>query len=139
MQTTKEKIAYLRGVLDGSDSFKDPAQKGVFEKLLDIVDALASEVDDLAIEQQDLEEYVQAVDEDLYDLEDDMDDLEEDDQLEMVEMDCPSCGETVVFEEGFLYDDDIKIHCPHCDAIVFDSVDLEDEEVGDESLFRDEE
>ncbi|NMA62404.1 MAG: hypothetical protein GX956_11025, partial [Firmicutes bacterium] len=48
METVKEKIAYLRGVMDGDSSLQEGRVRFLFEKTLQILADLAEEVDELA-------------------------------------------------------------------------------------------
>jgi len=140
LDTVKEKIAYLRGMLDSSKEIAGTEQlKTVLLQMVDILNDLADDVDDLYYGQEELEEYLEAIDADLADLEEAAEDYDDeecdchDHDLEMVEMECPRCHNTVAFEEDFLYDDDVTITCPDCGEIVYDSQDLEDDEESIES------
>lgn len=134
----KERIAYIRGLMEGSDFCRNDVQaKTIWENILRVCDDLADSVAGVQEGQEELEEYVEAIDSDLSDLEGDIY-AEDDDECEcedcetcghdededsepghVVEMECPKCGEGVVFEEGFLYDADVEISCPECGAIVY--------------------
>lgn len=122
----KERIAYLRGLIDGSDFCGRNAQmKSVWDSLLAICSDLADKVEMLEAGQAETDEYMEAIDCDLADLEDELfgfdDDDDDDDDLDdhVVEMVCPECGEEVFFEEEFLYDSDVEVTCPECGAVVF--------------------
>lgn len=116
MKTIKEKIAYLRGLLEGGNLYgKDPNAKVFWDHLLSILDDVAESIDALGANQEELAEYVEAIDSDLMDLEEEAYPDEDDD---WVETDCPECGEPVSFEESFLYDDDVQVTCPECGAVV---------------------
>lgn len=135
VESTKEKIAYLRGLLDGSAVLDEEGTRKVMVKLLDILELVANDVDELAFDQQEMENYLEAVDEDLNELEENIDHDEhhhchchDDDDDDMIEMDCPACGETVTFEEDLIYEEaDITINCPNCGAVLFDSADFDDD------------
>jgi predicted RNA-binding Zn-ribbon protein involved in translation (DUF1610 family) len=123
----KERIAYLRGLIDGSDFCGQNAQvKSVWDSLLALCSDLADKVEMLESGQAETEEYMEAIDCDLADLEDELfgcgdDDDDDDDDLDgdVVEMACPECGEEVFFEEDFLYDSDVEVTCPECGAVVY--------------------
>jgi len=133
--TVKEKIAYLRGLIEGSDFLgRDAQARAILEKMLEIFDDMANLLDELEAGQEEVEEYLEAIDADLGELEeeiyghdhdrdddDDEDDDDEDDDEEtnFVEMECPKCKETVYFEEDFLYDDDVEVACPECGATIY--------------------
>lgn len=134
MDTIREKIAYLRGMLDGTGDITQEEQlKHIIQRLIDILDELADDVDDLFFGLDEIEEYVEAVDADLADLEEfscDCDAHDSDLELDMVELECPSCQNLVAFEEDFLYDDgEIEISCPECGETIYynDSSDLDDD------------
>ena len=113
MATIKEKIAYLKGLMEGSDFYGGDAQaRNVWGRVLEILEDLADEVEMLRIGQEETEEYLEALDSDLEAIEDEIygdddDDDDDDDEVEFVEMECPNCKETVYFEEEFLEDDDV--------------------------------
>lgn len=147
METVKEKIAYLRGMLDSSGGApNDEQMKLVFQRFVEVLSDLADDIDDLFFGQEEIEEYVEAIDADLADLEDSFyegtddeyadDDYDTDDDyyygaedLEMVEMECPNCHEPVVFEEDFLYDDHVEVTCPECGDTVYISEELDDQDL----------
>lgn len=130
----KERIAYVRGLIEGAESFQpDPTSRAVWENLLIVCDELAESVAELETAQSELEEYVEGIDTDLCDLEEEVygeeyaadgDDLDEEEagdenEDEFVRTECPRCGEEVYFEEGFLYDDDVEISCPECGEVLY--------------------
>jgi hypothetical protein len=134
----REKIAYLRGLLEGSElAGNEVNPRVVWEKMLEIFDAVAERIEELEIGQEELEEYVEALDADLGDLEEevhgheqdyDEEDDEDEDDAHFVEMQCPRCGETVYFEEDFLFDDGHEVACPECGEIIYTSGAGDDEE-----------
>lgn len=136
METVREKIAYLRGMIDASDRLREEPSGVIFQKMLEILDELATDVDELYIGQAEIEEYLEAIDEDLADLEDDLDDDVDEDEL--VEVDCPHCHEPVYFEEDFLYDDDVEVSCPDCGSVVYDSSEFDEEDDVEADLEEDE-
>ena len=83
---------------------------------------------ELEEEQTDLVEYVESIDEDLADMEDDIYEYEEDEDeddeeegLSFIEMECPNCSDLVEIDEDLLYDDEVDIVCPNCQAIILSS------------------
>jgi len=149
LETVREKIAYLRGIIDGDPSMEEGRNSFLFTKLLQILEDLADEVEYLAGAQDDLDDYLQEVDFDLAYLEDeffqddddrfDFDDQDGDweDSVEgsLVEVECPECEDIVTFDEDFLFDQGVQIRCPRCDAVVFETDDFEDfEELFDEDI-----
>lgn len=105
----KERIAYVRGLLEGADFYgRDERGRAIWENLLGICSQLADAVEMLEEEQDELEAYIAAVDADLSDLE------EESEVSEYVVVECPRCGEEVCFEEDLLFDDETQVSCPEC-------------------------
>jgi phage FluMu protein Com len=142
LETVKEQIAYLRGVMDGDSSLQEGRVRFLFEKTLQILEHLARDAEELSQAQEELDEYLQEVDFDLAYLEDEFfaDDDEctcredDDDDWEewedccgsLVEVECPQCQDIVTFDEDFLFDQGVQIRCPRCDAVVFETDDFED-------------
>lgn len=130
MPTVKEKIAYLKGLMEGSEFYgNDTHAQTVWGRMMEILDDLAEQVEVLRASQEEAEEYLEAIDSDLSDVEDEVYDTGDahDEEIEFIEMECPECQETVYFEEDFLYDDDVEISCPECGRVLFSS-DAEEEE-----------
>jgi len=70
LETVREKIAYLRGIIDGDSSLEEGRNGFMFSKILQILEQLAADVDELKKAQEELDEYLQEVDFDLACLED---------------------------------------------------------------------
>lgn len=139
MESIKEKIAYLRGIIDGDASLKEERIRFLFEKTMLVLEEIAEDLDQLILAQEELEEYLQEIDFDLTDLEDDFYVEEEDEYAEdwddpdspkvpLIELECPQCQEIVAFDQDFLFDQGVRIRCPRCGAVVFESDDLEEAE-----------
>ena len=132
--TTAEKVAYLKGLAEGLGT--DPATKEgkILTTILDILEDLALEVEDLGADVAELGDGLDAVSDDLEDVEevlfgDDEDDEDGepwDGETVFYECECPSCGETVTFEESVL--DKGSIQCPSCGEVL-EFIKGEDEEV----------
>jgi endogenous inhibitor of DNA gyrase (YacG/DUF329 family) len=132
MNDLRARVAYLQGLADGLDLHESSKEGKLLYGIIDVLTDFAEEVEELQIGQDQLEEYIETIDEDLYDLEDEVyeeyeDDDDEDylcscgeDIDEFVEVDCPTCGETVMFDSDILEDSDtIEVICPSCDEVVF--------------------
>jgi len=142
VETIREKIAYLRGIVDGDSSLTEGRNGFLFTKILQVLEELAHEVEEISQVQDELEDYLQEVDYDLAYLEDefflDEDDVECDchdhdhDEWDdspdgsLVEVECPDCQDIVTFDEEFLFDEGVQIRCPRCDAVVFETSDFEE-------------
>src|SRR5690625_7667292 len=139
MSTVRERIAYVRGLIEGADLARNGAvTRDVLEKMLDIFDAIADEVEEMEVGRLEVEQYLEAIDADLGDLEvevlgDELDGEEGDDDEtdgHFIEMQCPSCRVTVYFEDDILFADEDDIACPECGEVVYrvDGPDRDDDE-----------
>lgn len=136
-----EKSVYLKGLADGMVLDKSTKEGKLLAALLDLVDEMTHELADIRedIEEIDgdmeyLNEYVEELDDDLEAVEDYLDELEEDEDEEDEEFEecdgdcegcegcnfddddffeivCPSCGETVCFDQKL---DPENLVCPAC-------------------------
>lgn len=150
-----EKMSYLQGLLDGLEL--DTATKEgkaliqmseVMHELVLYVEDLQSQVDELTELCDILDEDLGAVEDDFYDdeeLDEDEDDEEDDwdeddfdDDDELYEVTCPSCGDTILLDEGML--EEGSLNCPNCDELLefdFDDLTIEDFEEEDDSEEKD--
>ena len=135
--SAREKIAYLKGLLDGLGPAKDEGQNKIFGAMVDALEALSLEVDEheeLLEEQrelyEDLADDCALLDEDLDSMErvfaefmgegDDDDEDDDDDDDDDVDFDesyisvcCPSCA-YVFYYQPEEYEGDEKLVCPGC-------------------------
>ncbi len=117
--TITEKVAHLKGLVEGMDFDDDKKETKVLNEILDILEDISLTVSDLDDEMGLVTEQLDAVDEDLAELEevfydecDDCCDCDCDD--EMYEVECPTCGETVYFDEDIIMEGSAQ--CPNCGA-----------------------
>ncbi len=131
MMTVTEKVAYLKGLVEGLDLGKDDKEKKVINAVLDVLEDLALAVSDLDDEMELVTEQLDAVDEDLADLEEvfyeELDDCDCDCDCddcdcgcdcddELYEVECPNCGEVIVLDEEIILDGEID--CPACGELL---------------------
>lgn len=122
-----EKVAFIKGLLQGMKLSDNDPYKELFQQILDVLDDLAATVTDMEENLDELDAYVAEIDEDLEAVEDYLDEEDEDeDALEddFYSIVCPTCG------EEFSVDDEVaelgKINCPNCgEDLEFDLSDLE--------------
>ncbi|NLJ80390.1 MAG: hypothetical protein GX335_05135 [Firmicutes bacterium] len=134
MESTREKIAYLKGIIDGDSSLKEERIRFLFENTMGVLEEIARDLDELALAQKELEDYLQEIDFDLTDLEDDFyveeedgeDWLGADEEQSFLELECPQCGEKVTLDKALIFREGVRIQCPDCGALVFESSDSED-------------
>ena len=133
-----EKVAYLKGLAEGMELDTGKKEGKLLAAIIDVLDDLALELADLRDLQMELEDGLDAVSEDLedvedivYDCDDDFDDEDEDYEDEEEDEDCyattcPTCEETIYFDESIL--EDGEVICPNCgEKLEFDMSSLEDE------------
>jgi len=136
MSNIKERVAYLHGLTQGLNIGSQSAEGKLLINIIDVLDDMAEEVNNIQLVQEDLETYVESMDEDLTDLEEEVyEDMSGDD---VVEVQCPSCRETVSFESDLLDDDDdVEVSCPHCGDTVYNStLEIESIDMDDDRLIN---
>ena len=143
-----EKVAYLKGLMEGMNLSADSNEGKLFRAIVDVLDEIALEVEDLTDEVMELGDGLDVISDDLGDVEDiiydeDDEDDEDDDDYEELDEDEDDeeeeCYATTFpeFEEEIFFDDSVledgKVECPNCGATLeFDPEDLvEDEEKDD--------
>lgn len=155
--TISEKVAYLKGLMEGLSIPADTPEGKVLYCMADILEDLALSNEDLEKDTAQLQDYVEELDEDLGDVEeylftedgddddddeedefvdfadddddDDDDDDEEEDDSDIYALECPSCGETIYLDESLL--DETDILCPACHEPISFDIEMDDEEIED--------
>ena len=127
--TLTEKVAYLKGLMDGLSFDKNSSEGKIIAAMADVVDDLATTVTDMDEEMETLHDYIEEIDEDLGNVEEAVFDCDDDcDCGDVIEVDCPNCGETVFFDESI---DPEHLICPACNkefSCVCDRCDSDDGE-----------
>ena len=143
--TITEKVAYVRGLMEGLDLDADKKEVKVLNAVIELLDDMAATVSELEEGYQDMADQLDEVDADLGDLEEEFyggcdddecdcccgDDDEEDLEDEMddcyYEVTCPACQETICLSEDLIAEG--KIDCPNCgETLEFDLDGIEEEE-----------
>ena len=116
-----EHAAYIKGAFDFSEIDKNSTEGKIIGELLTLVADMADKINALEADNKELHEYVEELDHDLgeveeelyfYDDDEDFDDYDDlNDDEEFYEIECPSCGELVYFDESIDLSDLI---CPAC-------------------------
>lgn len=152
-----EKMSYLQGLLAGLELDTSTKEGKAITQMAEVMSELVLYVDDLQSQVDELTELCDILDQDLGSVEDDFydddefecsgdcdscdeedwrdeddddfdefDDDEDDDEL--YEITCPSCGDTILLDEGML--EEGSINCPNCNELLeFDYDDLSIEEI----------
>ena len=141
--TTIEKVAYLKGLMEGMKIDETSDNGKLFKLIVGILDDVTKDVADIEDYVTELTEQVDAVDEDLNALEEDFyEEWDEEDDCdcdcdcdccdcdeEYYDVTCPSCNEDFEVDEDTLLDGGVD--CPNCGEHLefdFDEDDAEDEE-----------
>ncbi len=127
--TLTEKVAYLKGLAAGLDLDKDSKETKIFEAMFDILEDMALTVNEIDEDLGEIEEIVDAIDEDLDELEeyvycDDEDFCCCDDEDDLYEVECPSCGEEIFLDDEMLEEEFIE--CPACGEKLELDIDFDD-------------
>ena len=135
--TTNEKVAYMKGLMEGM-KIDDTTENGkLFALVVDVLDDLANDVADLQDYVAELTEQVDAVDEDLNTLEEDFYEEWDEDCCDCgcdcdcgdeayYDVTCPSCNEEFEVDEDTLLDGGVE--CPNCGEHLEFDFDEDDEE-----------
>lgn len=111
--TLTEKVAYIKGLLEGLKIDEDKPENKVLLAVVDLLDDMALSVADLEDGYDELSEQIDAVDEDLDLLEKDFyDEWDECDDEDFYEVKCPTCGEEICLDGDMLAEGEIE--CPNC-------------------------
>ena len=129
-----ENAAYIKGLFDGYEIDKNTKEGKIISEMLILLADMADKINALEADNKELHEYVEELDHDLgeveeelyfsddyYDYDDDedyedYDDLNDDEDYdledgEFYEIECPSCGEIVCFDDSLEVD---ELVCPAC-------------------------
>ncbi len=142
-----EKVAYLKGLIEGLEINESTKEGKVILAMADILNDMALTAEDMQDQIDEIVEVVDTIDEDLgeierdfYEIDDDCDccdddcdcydddcDCCDDDDDELYEVVCPSCGDTICLNEGML--EEGSMNCPGCNELLefdFDEEDIDE-------------
>lgn len=134
-----EKVAYLKGLTEGLALDTETKEGKIISAMIDILDDMALELQDHQDQLTELSDGLDAVSDDLEDVEDivydedeadyddEDEDEEEDDSEDCYATTCPTCEETIYFDESIL--EDGEVICPNCgEKLEFDLSDVEEDD-----------
>ena len=140
--TVTEKVAYLKGLMEGMKLDTTTNEGKVLAAVVDILADLADDLEEVASDLFDLGEDVDAISDDLSDVEDYLcdeydDEYDEDDEYEdededddeeplFFEVTCPACEKTITIDEDVLNLGSIQ--CPNCGEMLEFEFDEDDED-----------
>ena len=137
-----EKVAYLKGLAEGMELDVEKKEGKLLAAIIDVLEEIALDLEDLWDNTTEVADGLDVVSEDLEDVEDllfgdDEDDDDEEDEYyedelgedeECYATTCPTCEETIFFDESIL--EDGEVICPNCgEKLEFDLSSLEEETV----------
>ena len=127
--TISETVAYLKGLAEGLNLDTEKSKEGkLISVMIGILEELAMSVEDLEENALNLGEEIDVLSDDLADVEDVVFDEDEDDEEDYdddwFEVECPTCGETLVIDDEALADGEVE--CPKCGSRY--AMDLSDDE-----------
>ena len=137
-----EKVAYLKGLMEGMKIDTETNEGKILSAMVDILEDIGLELEDLWNAQGELEDGLDVVSDDLEDIEDIVYDEDESFDDEYYEDDaeddedcyattCPTCEETIYFDESVL--EDGEVICPNCgEKLEFDMSSLEEDSDDDQ-------
>ena len=139
--TVSEKANYIKGLMDGMNLDTNTNEGKLFAAMADLLEDLSLAVSDLEEEVAAMRDYIDELDTDLAEVEtelyDDDDDCDCDccdcDDDEIVELECPACGECICIDEEDLEECE-QLECPSCGKmlnVVYTEDDEEEEDIED--------
>ena len=131
--TISEKVAYLKGLAEGLNIDTEKSKEGkLISVMIGILEELAMSVEDLEENALNLGEEIDVLSDDLADVENIVYDEDEDDEDyddDWFEVECPTCGETLVVDDKALADGEVE--CPECGSRYALDLSDDDEEDGE--------
>lgn len=135
-----ERVAYLKGLAEGMSLNTEKGEGKLLAAIIDVLEDVALELEDVWDAQTELADGLDAVSDDLEDVEDvvfeeydedDEDDDDFDEDEDCYATTCPTCEETIYFDESIL--EDGEVICPNCgEKLEFDLNSLEEDEDDEE-------
>ena len=127
MSNLSDRVSYLKGLAEGMEIGEESKMGKLVLAIIDTLGSVAEAMQQLADDHKELDEYVESIDDDLSEIEEALfDDEDEDDDEDLIECECPHCGNTIYFDaESFDLADDHS--CPNCGKPLFDESEEGDE------------
>ena len=128
-----ENMSYLQGLMEGLEIDSSTKEGKALIQMSKVMNEMVMYVEDLQGQIDELTELCEALDEDLGNVEDDMyeldsldgeyedddEDYDDFDDDELYEVQCPTCGDTILLDDGML--EEGSINCPNCnECLEFD-------------------
>lgn len=145
MMKLTEKMSYLQGLIAGLEIDTSTKEGKALVQMSEVMGEMVRYIDDLQSQVDELTELCDILDEDLGQVEEEIfdcdnceecdecfdddydDDYDLDDDDELYEVTCPTCGDTILVDEGMI--DEGSINCPNCNELLefdYDNITIED-------------
>ena len=139
-----EKMSYLQGLIDGLDIDSSTKEGKALLQMTEVMNEMVMYVEDLQSQVDELTELCDILDEDLGSVEEDFYDFDDcecgddcdcdcdcdccDDDEELYEVTCPTCGDTILLDESII--EEGSMNCPNCNELLeFDDENLTIEDI----------
>lgn len=139
--TVNEKVAYIKGLMEGLDFKPDTSEKKILSLVVDLLADMCEADDSISDRMDNLEQYLSELDSDLGDVEellcdpdpdDDDDDGDDDIDVDDIDDDDDDDNDNVddIDDEDDNDDDIFEVECPNCgETVYFDSSLLDKKEI----------
>ena len=149
--TSQEKVAYLKGLLEGLELDENAKETKLFKAIIDTLAQIASDLEDAEDDIIDMGDQIDDIVDEITDLEDDFDDVvddlyeddeddededeeedddEDDEDDDFFEINCPNCDNSLYVDSSIL--EDGSIECPECGTVIEFNSDSDSDEDDDE-------
>ncbi|MCM1314959.1 MAG: hypothetical protein NC205_07065 [Prevotella sp.] len=140
-----EKMSYLKGLMDGLDIDSSTKEGRILNQMSELLEEIVVYVDDMQSQIDELTDICDSISDELYSVDDmecdgcDWTDDEDDDDYdfdgdddELYEITCPTCGDTILIDEGMI--EEGSMNCPNCDELLefdYENLTIEDFETAE--------
>lgn len=120
MMTITEKVAYLKGLAEGTRLDESTNDGKLLTAIIDVLDDMALSIADVEDSMCEMGQQIDEIDDDLAAIEEEWyemldDDDDEDEYLDsdvIYEIECPTCGDVICLDEDLASDEEVD--CPSC-------------------------
>ena len=116
-----EKVSYLRGMAEGMEVSESSKEGKLMLNILDLLEEFADVLGEVREDVNELDEYVEGVYKKLLLAEEVLFEDEDEDEDDIIEVECPNCGEIMYVDDESLddADDATELVCPGCHEKIY--------------------
>lgn len=114
-----ERVAYLRGLVEGLKSRQDSREGKIMLGIIEVMDDITRAIEQMQSTQNEMDKYVECIDQDLADLECEFFGETPDD---MLQIECPNCHDIISIETVDSIENS-DIICPNCNGLINKQID----------------